>query len=553
MEDSDREVEERKEKVKRSLFSWIKDDYDKFFLLFLTIALIIRIWVFTKTLDQPIWWDAADYLSTAKTWAGLNTNFFDTWYYRRGFFWPLFSSIFFRFGLGESSIRFAVLLFSTGLVATSYFLIKEMFNKELALYTSIILTFSWVFLFFSGRPLTSLPATFFLMLATLFFWKGYVKGDNKKYLYWFGIFYGIAVLTRMQFALFALPFLVFIFTKEKFGFLKSKKLWITLLLFFLVLSPHIIMYNQHYGNPAADILNYYFRVDGLSDTGELGGSGDLGKLLDYFKNLPYALSTPVFILLLVGLFYLLGDLLFGLDKLFKNPRLQKKLFIILWIVTNFLVLGYITENVEQRYMMPSLTFLFLMVAIPIAQIRKLMINKLSINSKNSLYITLIILIALLIPGFLFAGDLIDAKKTSYLEVKQAGEWIKDNSNPEDIIISASMPQITYYAERATNKLHLAYRRDLPKGNETEFYNYIESERPRYLMLSVFEVRGQPEWVLNYPQTHPNRVNLVQVYSQGDQPVVAIYELIYHDNQMNTEEIELSGSGSPINNTDHVIN
>ena len=116
-----------------------------------------------------------------------------------------------------------------------------------------------------------------------------------------------------------------------------------------------------------------------------------------------------------------------------------------------------------------------------------------------------------------------------------------------------MPQITYYAERATNKLHLAYRRDLPKGNETEFYNYIESERPRYLMLSVFEVRGQPEWVLNYPQTHPNRVNLVQVYSQGDQPVVAIYELIYHDNQINTEEIELSGSGSPINNTDHVIN
>jgi len=551
MGDFDAENQERKEKIKGSLFSWVKDDYDKFFLLILTVAFIIRIWVFTKTLDQPIWWDAADYLSTAKTWAGLNTNFFDTWYYRRGFFWPLFSSLFFRFGLGESAIRFTVLLFSTGIVATSYFLIKEMFNKELALYTSIILTFSWVFLFFSGRPLTSLPATFFLMLATLFFWKGYIKGQGNKYLYWFGIFYGIAVLTRMQFALFALPFLILIFSKEKFGFLKSKKLWITLLLFFLVLSPHVIMYNQHYGNPAADILNYYFRVDGLSETGELGGSGDLGKLLDYFKNLPYALSTPVFILFLIGLFYMLGDLILGFDKLFKNPRLQKKLFIILWIVTNFLVLGYITENVEQRYMMPSLTFLFFMAAVPIASLRRIISEKFSIKGKKSIYLAAIILIALLIPGFLFSGDLIDSKKTSYLEVKEAGEWIKRNSNLEDIIISASMPQITYYAERATNKLHLAYRRDLPKGNESEFYAYIEEAKPRYLMLSVFEMRGQPEWVLNYPQTHPNRVNPVQVYYQGEQPVVIIYEFVYHNALVNAEEVMINSQEAPTNNTDPI--
>lgn len=524
-------IEERKQNLKNKLFSWVQDNYDKTFILILLAAFVIRIWVFTKTLNQPIWWDAADYLATAKAWAGLNPNLFDIWYYRRGFFWPLFASLFFRFGLGETAIRFSVVLFSSGIVLVTYFLIKEMFNKELALYTSLIMSLSWVFLFFTGRPLTSLPATFFLLLSLLFFWKGYVSNKGKKYLYLFGIFYAIAVLTRMQYALFALPLIVFAFSKERFSFLKNKYLWISVLLFFFVISPHIIMYSQYYGNPAADILNYYFRIDGLSQTGELGGSGDLSKLFDYFTDLPYALSKSVFFLFIIGLFYFLGDLIFGLDKIFKSPRVQKKLFIVLWVVTNFLVLGYITEYVEQRYMMPSLTFLFLIAAIPLSHLRKIISQKASIDKNKSFLIVCVILIALLIPGFLFATEMIESKKTSYLEVKQSGEWIKQNSDPQDIVLSASMPQTTYYSERPTNKLYLAYRRDLPKQNESEFYEYLETEMPRYLILSIFEMRAQPEWVLNYPQNYPQRVTPVQVYSQGDQPVLIIYEFNYPNHSL----------------------
>ena len=538
-------IDDRRGKVKNFFFSWAKDNYDKIFLLTLTLALIIRIWVFTKTFDQPIWWDAADYLATAKAWAGLNANMLDIWYYRRGFFWPLFSSIFFRFGLGETTVRLAVVFFSTGIVFLTYFLIKEMFNKEVALYTSIISTFSWVFLFFSGRPLTSLPATFFLLLAILFFWKGYAKNQGKKYLYLFGLFYAIAALTRMQFLLFTLPLIVFIFTKEKFKFLKNKQLWTTALIFFLVFSPLILVYYQHYGNPATDILNYYFRIDGISQTGELGGSGDTSKLFDYFKNLPYALSTPVFVLFIIGLFYFIGDVLLGIDKIFKNPRIQKKFFMLLWIITNFLVLGYITENVEQRYMMPSLVFLFTISTIPLTKLSNYIKN--TKYKDKSIIIVAIILIVLLIPGLQFASSLIDSKKTSYLEVKQSGEWIKENSNPGDLVLSASQPQTAYYSERPTNKLHLAYRRDIPKGNETEFYEYVETERPRYLILSIFEMRAQPEWVIRYPERFPDRVTPVQVYSQGSQPVLIIYEFNYDFLDNPQPIIELSNETEIITN------
>ena len=92
------DIEKRKQQIKSKLFSWVKDNYDKAFILVLVVAFIIRIWVFIITKDQAMWFDAAEYLSTAKYWAGVG-EMNDIWYYRRGFFWPLFASLFFRLGL----------------------------------------------------------------------------------------------------------------------------------------------------------------------------------------------------------------------------------------------------------------------------------------------------------------------------------------------------------------------------------------------------------------------------------------------------------------------
>ena len=94
------------------------------------LAFIIRILVYLKTQDQAIWWDAADYLATGKRW-GLGLDTIDIWYYRRGLLWPLIISIFFRVGLGEQSIRFFLVLLSTGIVFVTYQLVATMFNKRI--------------------------------------------------------------------------------------------------------------------------------------------------------------------------------------------------------------------------------------------------------------------------------------------------------------------------------------------------------------------------------------------------------------------------------------
>ncbi len=518
-------IEKRKANVKKrfkKLFSWVEDNYDKTFLIVLLAAFIIRIWVFTITKDQAMWFDAAEYMSTAKYWAGFE-GMRDIWYYRRGFFWPLFGSLFFRTGLGETAIRFATVLFSTGIVAVSYFLIKNMFNKKYALFACIGLTFSWVMLFFTGRPMTSIPATFFLLLALLFFWKGYELKQGNKFIYLFAIFLALSVLTRMQNLMFIPVFFIFIFIKEKFKFLKNKSLWISLLIFLLFLIPLFIMYNQHFGNPIADIMTYYLGIE----TGAGGSTGNTSfkNIPQYFLDLPYNLTKPIFYLFLVGVIYFFADLFLGFDKIFKNKKIQKKFFIFLWIVVPLSILGYMSTYAQQRYTIPQHPFFFLIAAIPLFKIGGAIRKHFKFNKKIMASWILIIFVIALIPNVIWANQLIENKKLSYYELKPAGEWIKENSEEGDMIITNSFPQISYYSERKVAAFGSCYNNPeshLPPCSEQEFYEFVDDVKPRFLVWSVFQ--GHEEWVLNYIQENDNLWTPIRAYQQGDKPVLIIYKV-----------------------------
>jgi 4-amino-4-deoxy-L-arabinose transferase-like glycosyltransferase len=520
----EKEIEKRKSKLKKLFFRWIKDNYDKVFVAVLILAFIIRLWIFFKTMDQTLWWDEADYLATAKNW-GLGLNINELWYYRRGFFWPIFAALFFKLNLGEIALRFSVVLFSTGIVAVSYFIIAKMFNKKLALMTSIGMTLSWIILFFTGRVLTDIPAAFFILLALLFFWKGYVLKEGNKFLYLFGGFLALAIMTRMQMLMFVPPFFIMILLKEKFKFIKNKKLWITLGIFVLILLPNLIVYSQHYGNPVTDILRYYGSANWVSSsTGETGEPTPLSDLPRYFLDLPYSLTNYIFVLFIIGIFFFFADAILGIDKIFKNEEVSKKIFVLTWIISSFLALGITSAVVEQRYITATLPFLFLISASAIIGVGNLIKKNTKIKEKNVIIFSVIIFALLLVPSCIFGFDLTDNKQTSYLEVKEAGLWIKDNSNANDLVVSASLPQTEYYSERSTYPFDLSYRRDIPKANQSEFDNFIRTKRPKYLILSAFEYHEQ--WQYDYPQNHSNIMTPVKVYNQNNQPVLVIYQFKY---------------------------
>lgn len=518
---SEKEIEKRKSNLKKFFFGWVKDNYDKIFIAVLILAFIVRLWIFFKTMNQPFWWDEADYMSAAKRWAGI-TSISDIWYYRRGFLWPLIGSLFFRLNIGEISMRFLVVLLSTGIIAVSYAILSKMFDKKIALIATTALSFSWILLFFTGRILTDIPATFFILLSLLFFWKGYVMKEGNKFLYFFGISFALAVLTRMQSFMLFPPFLIYIFVKEKFKMFKNKQLWITVGIFILLLIPQFVLYTLHYGNPLTDIASHYFGIGSSSDPVQDGTQRGLTTaIFNYFTDLPYMLSIPIFLLFIIGIFYFFGDLFIGFDKIFKDENLQKKFFIFNWIVFLFLIMGYIGQisYVEERYISAALPFLFLIAIYPLLSMGKFIAKHSKIDQKMILSIIFIVVLLLLIPNVSNTLQLTDAKLSSYSQIQQAGLWIKANSNSTDLIMTASRPQILYYAERAVQS-------DDPHmwDNQSYFENEVKQLKPQFLVLSVFE--QSPDWLYNYPSQNPSKLTPVKAYYQGQQPVVVIYKFNY---------------------------
>src|SRR4030042_1111832 len=445
---SEKEIEKRKGKLYKFFFGWVKDNYDIAFLIILAAAFAIGLWIFSLTKGQPVWYDTANFLSTAKKLALGLDHVNDIWYYRRGFLWVLISAFFFKTGIGEIGIQFSGVLFYLGLLTSSYFLIREMFDKRVALFTTSLFATSWVLLFFMGRSMTEIPASFFLISSLFFFWKGYVLKKGNKFLYFFGVFYALALLTRFQLAMFALPILLFILIKEKLKFIKNKSLWITLGIILAVLLPFFILYFMRYGNVFADILSHYFGVSVAPDTPT--GFNFIG-IFDYFRDLPYILTSvksfiaPLFLIFLAGVFVFFQDMFLAIDKLFKNEEIQKKFFIFSWIVLALLILGYMTSSsyVEERYALPTYLFLFLIIANLFVKAGDFLVKHFKVKKTIAFALCFLILLGTTIPGILFANSLIELKKTSYLEVKQSALWIKENSNPEDIVISNSAPYMTY--------------------------------------------------------------------------------------------------------------
>jgi hypothetical protein len=115
-----------------------------------------------------------------------------------------------------------------------------------------------------------------------------------------------------------------------------------------------------------------------------------------------------------------------------------------------------------------------------------------------------------------ADMIIKMKVTSYQEVKDSGLWMKQNSNPGDLILSASEPQHTYYAERKVYNLNWF-------GTEENFTNFINENHPKFLVLSIFE--STPEWAFLFPATHNDTIIPLIGYSiDGKQTALAIYEV-----------------------------
>ncbi len=481
---------------------WLKDKDNLIFLGILLLAILVRLYFFISTLNQPVWYDEADYLSTAKHWAsGINYNINP----QRPILLPFLESIFFNLGGGESLIRFfLVLLPSIGVVILTYMLGKKLYNKKIALIASFIMSVFWTLLFNTVRIHVEALLMFLLFLSILFFWKGFVEGSNNSKLF-FGLFIGLSFLTKFTSVLLIATLLIFLIIIQGFKFLKDRYFWLTILTSFLVLLPYFIWSKIKFGN-------FLVFIAGSGQVSSVIVGEEIGRPIGWyvFNFIPIFSDTIFFILFFIGLLTLY-KLIVGFDLVLgkKHSELNSDLLIILFLIINLLFFVFIQRSAEDRWIMPIALSLFLITAKGVL----LIYNQLK---KFNKHIAIIAILILLFFGAYeqldSANELINAKKDTYAQVKDAALWLKENSNPDDVILTASGTQTTYYAERET----------IPYGDEETTVKKINELNAKYMVVSVFE--GHPDWAFSYPQR--NNLQPVRAYfadAERTQPLLIIYQ------------------------------
>ena len=493
----------KKEKIK----AWFKDKYNLAFVAILIFAFAIRLYYFFLTKNQPLWWDEAEYMLKAKNIA-FHTP--DTgWFSLRPIMFSLIAVLFLKIGFGEIGLRFLFMLLSLSSLILLFYIGKELANKKIALIAVFLMSVFYLDLFYTNRLLVDMPQVFFVLLGTLFFIRYFFKNDKKAAYFILPILF-FGSLIRFTVGLMIIVLLFYLFLIEKFSLFKKKELYVSLIIGILVFSPYLIYAKVNYGNPFHAFIGVATSERAPQDT-------PLNVFLQYVKYFPSYLGgikSLIFFFFVFGILFIFFNLFISYGLISKKENLKKFLFLILWLIIPLIYFGFFVNHFEDRYIFIIFPAVFILIGESL-EIFYEYIKK--YNKILGIFLVLGILIFSSYNMLSYSNFIIKAKLTSYDSLKEAGLWIKENTNKSDIIFSSGVPQNTYYSERATYSY---------PETEKEFEEKINELKPRYMVLSIWE--KSPEWAYDWPSKHNETVKLIRAYflnNEKTKPDTLIYDFI----------------------------
>ncbi|MEK6974032.1 MAG: glycosyltransferase family 39 protein [Nanoarchaeota archaeon] len=499
------EEQEKRETKKEKLSAFFKDRLNILAFAVIIFGITIRLYYLFLAGNQPLWWDESELMLYAKH-IGLNTP--DTgWFPYREPLLPIFWGLLFKLGANELFIRFIEFLFSITAIIFTYLFGKEIFDKKTAIIATSLLSVFYLHIFYSLRFMSEAPTLAFVTIAVYYFWKGYVNKICLKHLLISGLAIAIGFLSYYAVGFIALTIFLHLLITDRFKFLKNRKLWIAAAIIILLMLPYFIYSMITIGAPIPRLAAVKESITN-PETTKVYGAWSL-----YLNLFPVYLQSLLLIVFLIAFLYILINIILGIDLLVKdeNMNAKKDFFLFLWIVIPLVVLSYIAINTsghgEDRYLILIFPAVFLVASRLILKISDY-IKK--IDKRLSLTFILLLLIVIGFQQISYGNSLIKSKLASYEPVKQAGLWLKQNSRQGDVVISNSIPQNTYYSERAT---YYAFE-------DTK----IKSYKPRFFVVSIFENSG--ETYFKYPENHQDELIPVQAYFadlEKKQPLLIIYE------------------------------
>ncbi len=496
--------EEKREDIEintSKLTSWFTNKNNLMFLGVLIFAIAIRLYYFKMTYNQPLWWDEAEYMNMAKAWAFSRPYEFLA---VRPVLFSFFASLFFRITSSEFPTRFLMLILSIFSVVGVYYLGKEVYDQRTGLLASFFMSIFYLNLFFSYRLLVDLPSLTFFTFGAYFFYR-YFKNNEVKMLYYGAIVIGIGTLFRINTAVYLFVAAIFtLLTNAKL--LKKKEVWISALIFFLILSPYLIWgYLQFHGFVITQAGKYNAPVPGTVI------STALSNTTIYLSSFPTYMTWTLLLFTLLGLF-LMYNLVLAPDLLSKgHNKLKGDFYILLLLLIPFLAAVFLIAHTEDRYILNVFPAIFIIGSLGIFKGYDLI-------KKKSKILAIILLCVLLIfitySQYQSADGLIKQKLTSYGDFKDAGSWLKQNSLQTDRAVVSGSPMVTFYSDRDSFGF---------PNTEEEFNNLLKTDKNiKYFILAA--IQPSPDWTYAYPQRH--NLTVAKSYStlNSNQASLIIYKL-----------------------------
>ncbi|MCD6398380.1 MAG: glycosyltransferase family 39 protein, partial [Candidatus Aenigmarchaeota archaeon] len=399
---------------------------NKIIVLIFVFALLLRIlFIFSMPIKL---WDETVYINLGYDLSKnpLEYSFKSDWcdyipdnsYPKAGFRPPLlpyFISLLYTLKI-DILIDFLIPFFGALTTTIVFFIGSEMFNEKAGILSSLFLAVYPLHVLFSSRVMTDVFSTFFIMLAFLFFIKGFEK-NNKKYKILFGVVLGLGILSRYTIIWFLPAFgLYFLLKYSSLSFLKDKYFWYSVVSFLLVLTPWFIYGISVYDNPLGAFIHgskaaYYW--------------GGIQPWYFYLKNW-LSIFSFLGIVLVFGIIYLI----------YKRKIKNKKIIVLLLFVFIYLIFASIAPHKEYRYVIQTVPFVCILSAIFIEHLKK-----------YKKYIIVFSLMFLLIQT---AITFYITAKTYYTTntycFNQVVKYLK-NVNGDFIIVSESSPLFRYYVKK----------------------------------------------------------------------------------------------------------
>ncbi len=490
------------------LENFFADKYNLYFLAIVIFALFVRLYFVFITRTQPLWWDEAEYLNIAKAFA---FNFPWDVNVQRPPLFPLLVAGLFYLGAGDLTAKLLfVVLPSVGVVVLTYLFARELYDKKVALFATAIMSVFWLLLFNTVRNHTDVLAMFLGALGVYLFWKGYMEKQDWKLLVIAGFMFGLAFMTRLLSAINVVILLIFLIFVRQHKFLLDRNLWIGAVAGGLTIIPYLIWAKLKYGSALAPISAYSSALTGVYQ-----------KFAWYVFGFFNWYGIWIFtILFLAGLLFVFANLFVGSDLLGKKEgrEVNADLLMLIWIIVYVIYFTFVARAAEDRWLLPMAIPMFLLTGKALAWVFDFV-------KKYERRLAFAAVIVILLAGGVFqlarADDLIVSKAKTYSQEPYAGIWLKENTQPTDLIMSANeQAPFAYYADRRVMGF---------AGSEFDTIERIKKLKPRYILLTAYYPSEQ--WMFELPNKYEN-IRLVQVFFEDaaqTKPTVVIYEVTDYEN------------------------